>query len=61
MPDEPREPQRDRSTEAAERERRRFEESTERFDRERADERELELVREEMRRHDRDLKQNGSE
>jgi hypothetical protein len=57
MPDQP---DRERSTEAAERAARRFEESDERFERERADERELNLVRDELRRHDRNLKQNGS-
>jgi len=56
MPDEP---DRDRSTDAAERERRRFGRSEERFEGERTEERELDLVREELRRHDRDLKQNG--
>jgi hypothetical protein len=57
MPDEP---DRDRSTEAAEDVPRRLDGSEERFAREREDEHELDLVREQMRRHDRDLKQNGS-
>ena len=57
MPDEP---DRTRSTEAAEQARRRLEGSEERFAREREDEHELDLVREELRRHDRDLKENGS-
>jgi hypothetical protein len=57
MPDDPRD--RDRSTEAAENARRRLDRSEERFARERDEQHELELVREEMRRHDRDLKQNG--
>lgn len=52
--------ERDRSTEAAERERRRFETSDERFAQERAEQHELDLVREELRRHDRDLKQDRS-
>jgi hypothetical protein len=58
MPDEP---DRDRSTEAAEATRRRLDRSSEdRFAREREEEHEIELVREQLRRHDRDLKQNGS-
>ncbi len=57
MPDEP---DRTRSTEAAEQARRRLEGSEERFAREREDEHELDLVREQLRRHDRDLKENGS-
>jgi hypothetical protein len=58
MPDEP---DRDRSTEAAEAARRRLERSSEdRFAREREEEHEIELVREQMRRHDRDLKEDGS-
>jgi hypothetical protein len=58
MPDDPRD--RDRSTEAAEAARRRFEESEDRFADERSDRREIDLVREELRRHDRDLKQDDS-
>ena len=57
MPDDP---DRTRSTEAAEDARRRLDRSAEdRFAREREEEHELELVREELRRHDRDLKQDG--
>lgn len=56
MPDQPR----DRSTEAAEDARRRLDRSEDRFARERKEEHELELVRDELRRHDRDLKQDGS-
>jgi len=57
MPDDP---DRTRSTEAAEEARRRLDRSEDRFAQERDEERELDLVREELRRHDRDLKQNGS-
>jgi hypothetical protein len=58
MPDEP---DRDRSTEAAEAGRRRLERTSEdRFAREREEEHEIELVREQLRRHDRDLKEDGS-
>ena len=59
MPDEP-DRDRTRSTEAAEDARRRLDRSEDRFAQEREEEREIDLVREQMRRHDRDLKQNGS-
>jgi len=56
----PDDPDRTRSTEAAEDDRRRLDRSSEdRFARDREDEHELELVREELRRHDRDLRQDG--
>jgi hypothetical protein len=56
MPDDPTD--RDRSTEAAEDARRRLDSSEDRFAREREEEHELELVREQLRRHDRDLRQD---